>query len=161
MEGKTQILKALEREFKQWDELLARLSEEEAVAAGLPSGWSIKDIVGHLRGWQQVSIARLEAALHGREPEFPDWLAGSHPEEEVLLERYNRRIYDEYREQDWASVQRAWREGFLRLLELARRVPEDDLLAKGKYPWLGEYPLSAVLHGSREHHQEHREWLPF
>jgi hypothetical protein len=44
-------------------------------------------------------------------------------------------------------------------LELAESIPEKDLLEIGKYPWLREYPLSAVLLGSYEHHEEHLEPL--
>jgi hypothetical protein len=52
-------------------------------------------------------------------------------------------------------VQRDWRVGFLRCLDLAEAIPEKDLLEAGRYPWLPGYPLVAVLLGSYEHHEEH------
>jgi len=81
------------------------------------------------------------------------------PESEENRDRYNDWIYQAYHEQPWSSVHRIWREGFLRFLELGQAIPEDDLLAAGKYPWLEGYPLYAVLQGSYEHHDEHLDPL--
>jgi hypothetical protein len=156
---KAQITTALRKEFNRWEELLAGLREEQITAPHLPSNLSIKDVIAHLRAWQQVSIARLEAALLNREPEFPKWLAGLDPESEDNRDKYNDWIYQAYREQPWSSVHRVWKEGFLRFLELAETIPEKDLLEIGRYPWLKEYALSAVLLGSCEHHEEHLEPL--
>ena len=154
MNDKQQILTTLREEFNRWEELLASMSEAHITAPQLPSNLSIKDVIAHLRAWQQVSIARLEAALLNREPELPKWLAGLDPESEDNTDKYNDRIYQAYREQPWSSVHRDWREGFLRFLELAEAIPEKDLLETGRYPWLERYPLSAVLQGSYEHHHE-------
>ena len=160
MNDKEQAITALREEFNRWEELIASLSEERINAPLLSSGQSIKDVIAHLRAWQQVSSARLEAALHGGEPELPEWLAGSDPDSEDELDGYNNRIYQTYREKPWSGVHQAWREGFLQFLELAEAIPEEDLLEVGKYPWLKEYPLIAVLQGSYEHHHiEHLEPL--
>ena len=134
---------------------MAGLSEEQITTPHLPSGLSIKDVIAHLRAWQQVSIARLEAALFDRDPELPKWLAGLDPESEDNRDKYNDWIYQANRESPWSNVHRVWKEGFLRFLELAEAIPEKDLLEIGRYPWLKEYPLSAVLVGSYEHHEEH------
>jgi len=154
MNDKQQMLTMLKDEFNRWEELLIGLSEAQIAAPHLPADLSIKDVIAHLRAWQQVSIARLEAALLNREPAFPDWLGGSDPESEENTDTYNERIYQTYREQPWSSVHSVWREGFLRFLELAEAIPEKDLLDKGRYPWLEGYPLFAVLQGSYEHHHE-------
>ncbi len=77
---KSQFITALGEEFNRWEELLAGMSEEQITAPHLLSNLSIKDVIAHWRAWQQVSIARLEAALLNKEPEFPQWLGGLHPE---------------------------------------------------------------------------------
>ena len=51
-------------------------------------------------------------------------------------------------------MHREWREGFLRLLELGEAIPEKDLLAVGRYPWLEGQPLSFILLATYEHHHE-------
>ena len=147
-------IKSSKEEFNRWEELLAGMSEEQITAPHLPSNLSIKDVIAHLRAWQQRSVARLEAALLNREPEFPRWPAELDPDSEDDPAQINAWIYETYREQPWSSVHRDWREGFLRFLELGEAIPEKDLLDAGRYPWMEGQPLSLVLLGSYEHHHE-------
>jgi len=74
MNGKQQILTTLREDFSRWEELLASMSEEQITAPQLPSNLSIKDVIAHLRAWQQRSIARLEAAVLNRNPSFPGFM---------------------------------------------------------------------------------------
>ena len=71
MNDKAQIIAAPREEFDRWEEFLARMDEVQITAPLHSSNLSIKDMIAHLRAWQQVSIARLEAVLLTREPEFP------------------------------------------------------------------------------------------
>jgi hypothetical protein len=64
-----------------------------------------------------------------------------------------------YQHQSWLDVYREWSERFKHIVEIANAIPENYLLESGKYPWLAGYPLSAVLTGTLEHHQEHFEGL--
>ena len=86
---KRHILTALREEFNRWEELLAGMSDEQITTPHLPSNWSIKDEIAHLRAWQQRSIARLEAALLNREPEFPKWLPELDPDSEGNTDQTN------------------------------------------------------------------------
>jgi hypothetical protein len=158
MKDKPSLLEALRAELDRWEELLAGMSESEITAPHLPSVWSTKDVIAHLMAWQQVSIARLEAALLDKDQEFPGWLEGTDPFEADTAENrddFNNRIYEAYRQQSWPSVHRAWRDGFRRFLELGDAIPEDQMMDTKKYSWLRGYPLSSVLEGSYEHHHEH------
>ena len=159
MTDKTQILTTLREEFKQWEEFLADMLEGQITAVYLPSNWSIKDEIAHLWAWQQRSIARMEAALHNREPEFPKWPTAFDPEEEGEPDQLNAWLHNTYRDKPWAQVHEDWREGFLRFLELGEAIPEQNLLEPGRYAWLDGHPLSYILVASCEHHEEHREWL--
>ena len=75
MNMKDHILRALREQFNHWEELLLSMSEEQISAAHFDDDWSIKDVIAHLWAWQQISIARIEAAMHNREPELPKWIA--------------------------------------------------------------------------------------
>src|SRR5215475_5023392 len=108
MNDKQGTLIALREEFNRWEELLAGLSEAQITAPQLPENWSIKDVVAHLRSWQQRSIARLEAALHNREPEYPAWPAQLDPEEEGQPHDLNAWLYEKDRDRPWSSVYRDW-----------------------------------------------------
>jgi hypothetical protein len=159
MNTREHILILLREEFKQWEELLASFSEAEITTSRPPSALSIKDEAAHLWAWQQVSIARLEAALGGGEPHLPRWFVEFDSDNEDPPDRTNRWIYETYRNRSWSSVYQAWRDGFLRFLELGEALPEEGLMDPGRYPWLHGYPLYAVLEGSYEHHAEHFEQL--
>jgi hypothetical protein len=153
------ILLVLRQDLDRWEDLLASLSEGQITAPLSPSSWSIKDAMAHLMAWQQVSVARLEAAQLNTKPVFPSWLAGLDPESEEHREQFNARIHDAYRQQSWSRVHQDWRDGFLRFLRLGEEVSQDDLLNRERYPWLKGYPLIAVLEGSHSHHHEHLESL--
>jgi hypothetical protein len=155
MNDKTQIINMLREEFIRWEELLAGIDEEQITASNRIAKLSIKDIVAHLTAWQQTSVARMEAARHNRDPEFPKWPPELDPESEADLDQINAWIYEIHHEKPWSDIHREWRERYLRFLELGEAIPEKDLLDVGRYPWLKGYPLSAVLLGSYEHHEEH------
>lgn len=162
MSDKQQILDTLKNEFDQWEALLAGMSEEQITspyAPDKPYNRSIKDVIAHLRAWQQRSIARCEAALQDREPKFPRWPTELNPNSEDDVDRINAWLYANSRDQAWTDVHREWREGFLKILELGEAIPENNLLATGKYPWMPEYSLAFILRASFEHHHEHREPL--
>jgi hypothetical protein len=159
MKDKTQIITALRGEFNRWEELLTRISEEQITASNRIADMSIKDIIAHLTVWQQINVARLEAARQNKEPEYPKWHPEFDSESEEELTKTNAWIYESRRQQPWVEVHQEWKERFLHFLELAESISEKDLLEVGKYSWLKEYPLFAVLLGSYEHHEEHLEPL--
>ena len=149
---KRQILTKLEEELNRWQELLASLSDEQIASSRLSNGWSIKDLMAHLMAWQQVTIARLEAAQHNEEPVLPAWLAGEDPESDEAVDEFNARIYEIYRDEPWSRVHQDWREGFSKVLKLGEEIPEQDLTAPERFLWLKGHPLITVLHGTYEHH---------
>jgi hypothetical protein len=159
MNQKEQILTALREEFDRWQELLASLSKEQIAAPLLPSPWSVKDVIAHLWAWQQISVARADAALQDGEPDYPGWWEIFAPDPEEDVDRTNAWIYEAYRDKPWSSVYADWQAQFLRYLELAKEIPEKDLLEPGRFAWMGGYSLFASLQSSCEHHQEHIETL--
>jgi hypothetical protein len=160
MSMKQHILAALREELEQWERVLATMSEAQINAPHSPSHWSTKDVMAHLWAWQQRSVARVDAAVHDREPEFPQWPADLDPDSDEDTENVNAWIYEANRDHPWTDVQQKWREGFGRFLEAAEAVSERDLLDTGRYPWLQGYPLAFILLASYDHHQEHLDKLP-
>lgn len=159
MNMKEHILAALREQLNRWEALLESLSTEQITAPLLPSYWTIKDVIAHLRAWQQRSVARIEAALADQEPVYPRWLAGADPDAESNTDQVNAWIYEAHREHSWAEAHENWRAGFLRLLELSEAISEKDLLDASRYPWLEGYPLAFILLATYDHHQEHLEIL--
>ena len=159
MNMKGHILAALREQFDSWEESLADLREQQITTPSFDLGWSIKDVIAHLWGWQQISIARMEAGVFNRAPELPKWVMELDSVWEEDANQTNARIYQIFHEQAWSKVHQNWREGFLRFLELGNKISEKDLLDTGRYPWLKGYNLAFILLASYEHHQEHLEKL--
>ena len=147
MTMKAHILAAMEEQIGRWQELLAGLSEEQIHTPLEPSHWTLKDVMIHLWAWQQRTIARMEAARAGREPEFPQWNPEADPEAEEVDDT-NTWIYETYRSQPWPAVHQQWETGYRQLLELSEGVSEKDLLDGGRYPWMEGYSLADVLLGT-------------
>ena len=159
MNMKEHILAALREQFDQWEALLATLPKDQIERPQPPSRWSTKDIVAHLMAWQQLSIARVEAALADRKPVFPAWLTDLDPDPHGSPDQANDLIYKTYRDQPWTDVYQKWQAGFLRFIDLSDQVSERDLLDGSRYPWLESYALATFLLASYDHHQEHLEKL--
>jgi hypothetical protein len=159
MNMKGHILSALKEQFDAWETLLRNMSEEQITTPLLPSTWSCKDNMTHLWAWQQRSIARVEAAVSNREPEFSKWPPELDPNSDDSIEPLNAWIYETHRDLPWSKVYADWKKGFLRFLEFGEKVPEKDLLDSGKYPWMNERPLAFAFLASYDHHQEHLESL--
>jgi hypothetical protein len=159
LDTKSQILSNLENIYNLWQKLLARLSYEQIATPLQPSPWTVKDIVAHLWFWQQASVARAEAALQDKDPQYPEWweLFGPNPEEDV--DRTNAWNYEHSKDKPWQQVYTDWLTQFSHYLDLLRQIPERDLIEAGRYQWMGNYPLSASAMGSYDHHQEHLETL--
>jgi hypothetical protein len=159
MNMKDHILSALKEQFENWNQLLGSMSEEKITVSRFDLDWSIKDIIAHLWGWQQISSARMEGGLHDQEPKFPGWVAELQADWEVNADHTNAMIYKANHLLPWSKVYLNWREGFLRFLELGERMSEKDLLDGNRYAWLNGYSLAQILLASYDHHQEHLEKL--
>ena len=159
MNMKDHILAALREMYDRWEGILAGISEAQATAPLSAGEWSLKDDLVHLWAWQQRSIARLEAALHDRQPVMPAFLSGVDFVTEENVDVINAHIFESFRDEPWSQVHQDWRNGFLKFLDTAAQISEKDILDWDKYPWLDGYSLAAILLGSYEHHLEHLENL--
>lgn len=159
MNMKEHILAALREQFTRWEQLLARLSPEQITAPGFDLDWSVKDVMAHLWGWQQISVARINAGVANRAPLFPAWLNQFPGNWDEDANQTNGWIYRNFHHQSWAETYQNWREGFFQLLELGEMLPERDLLDGDKYVWLNGVSLADILIASYDHHQEHLEKL--
>jgi hypothetical protein len=155
MTDKQEALTRLRETFDLWQAFLDNLPEAEITAPPSAGGASIKEVIAHLRGWQQRSIARLEAAELNQAPVFPPVPAELAAVSEDDVDRLNAWFYETARPLSWPQVRQAWQAGFERFLALGAALPEPDLTAPGQYAWLDGEPLLLVLQASYEHHEEH------
>jgi hypothetical protein len=159
MNMKQHILAALREQFENWEKLLDSLSHEQLTTSAFDLDWSIEDVVAHLWAWQQISIARLEAGLPDRVPEYPNWITESIEHWEENASEVNALTFERYHDSPWPEVYERWKSGFLQLLSTAGKITERDLLDSSKFSWLNGYSLALILIASYDHHQEHFEKL--
>jgi hypothetical protein len=159
MESKAQILSKLTEIFTHWQVLLPTLSDGQIHAPLIPSTWTVKDVVAHMWAWQQGSVARAEAALLQQDPHSPGWWEANSPDPEEDVDRTNAWIYQANRDKPWSNVYSDWQGQFARYIELLKKIPENDLLERGRFAWMRGYALADSCLGSYEHHQEHFDTL--
>lgn len=159
MNMKEHILAALREQFDSWEKLLAGLNEHQIISPQFDLNWSIKDVMAHLWAWQQISIARMEAGLLDREPDFPKWIVESVENWEEDADQVNALTFETQHKKPWSEIYQDWKNGFLRFLELGEKISERDLLDGDRYTWLKGYSLAFILVASYDHHQEHFEKL--
>ncbi len=157
---KTQLIHMMKEVFEGWESELGKHDVDWITMPGhVEKDRSVKDILAHLTGWQQVSVARLEAARAGGEPNYPRWSPELDVVHETDNDAVNAWIFGAYSAKSWDEVHGEWRDRFHYVLQLAEAIPEEKWFVSGVPAWLGEYRLSAVLEGSHEHHQEHLDEL--
>jgi hypothetical protein len=159
MNMKEHILAALREQFDSWEGLLASMDEKQITTPRFDYDWSIKDVIAHLWAWQLISIARMEAGLQDREPEFPKWIIELGKDWEEDADRVNALTFETNHEKPWSEIYRNWKNGFLRFLEAGKEISERDLLDGDRYRWLKGYSLAFIFVASYDHHQEHLEKL--
>lgn len=144
------------REIRQdLEDIVAEDDQDLIEQQGSFGEWSLKDLLGHLTGWRQVTAERLEAALRGEEPVFP-W--PSHLERRKGPDEKNQWFFDTNHDKPLAQVMRESRETFDRVESAIAALPEDDLLRTDRFAWLQGFALaSAVVQGTIKHYRSAHE----
>jgi hypothetical protein len=159
MKKKSEIIQSIGLEYNLWERLLSRFDEQSALMPLSPSPLSVKDLLVHMKVWQEINIARLKAGLQGELPVLPVWPAELNHESEDDLDAINAWIFGMGKHISYPEALENWKEGFQKFMTLAEAIPDIDLYSPTKFPWMHGYSLLDVVNGSLEHHREHREPL--
>ncbi len=162
--GKADWLNRIERHQESWEAIVSEVSDAAMDRPGAAGDWTFKDIAGHLNGWRERTVDRLEAAARDEAPPPPALPGDVSDETDEGVEAINRWIYERNRDRPAADILAESREQFRRMRAAVEAIPEDALVTPGHFSWLGGEPLTAVLEGSFGHlHEEHepalRAWL--
>src|SRR5215211_7419702 len=162
--SKTDWLDQLARARETWEAIVDEAGDAGMDRPGAAGDWTFKDVAGHLNGWRERSVDRLEAAVRGEAPPPAPWPEGMSDETDEGVEEINRWIYERNRDRPAEEILAESREQFRRMRAAVETIPEEDLVTLGRFPWLGGEPLSAVIEGSCGHlYEEHepalRAWL--
>jgi hypothetical protein len=158
---KRELLAEIELERGRLDALLAEIPPRRMTQAGVTlAGWSVKDILGHLIGWQQMNLGWYAAGQRGEMPEVP---APGLTWQDVR--ELNARIHRQHHRRALKAVladDHACHQEMLRLIDL---VADKDLVTVGRFAWAGPtWTLSDYLRANTASHyrwacKHLRKWL--
>lgn len=158
---KAELLQEIELERRRLDDLLAQLAPRQMTEAGVTlAGWSVKDILGHLIGWQQMNLEWFAAGQRGETPEVP---APGLTWQDVR--ELNARIFRRQHRRSLKSVLADYYTFHARMLGLIDEVTDKDLVTVGRFCWTGPtWTLSDYIRANTASHyrwacKHLRKWL--
>lgn len=162
--SKAEWLERIERGRQTWEAILAEVGDGDMARPGAMGEWTFKDVAAHLNGWRIRTVDRLEAAARNVDPPPLPWPADLDDDTDEGTDAINQWFHERNRDRPATEIIAESREQFRRMRDAVAAIAEADLATPGRYPWLGEWPISAVIEGSLEHlHEEHepgiRAWL--
>jgi hypothetical protein len=138
------------------ESLLLRLDESRLMLEGLllkidPAkeiypGWTIKQILAHITGWDDAAIDALRAHLDGRAPAV---------RANRGLNEYNARTVASRQDQDFPFVVDEWRLKRKLLRTIIIEMPENKFIERLVVPWGRKGTVVYLMDTFRDHEEEH------
>ena len=147
---------AIKADQQFWRDLAAKVGPDRYCEPGPMGEWTFGDLAGHLLGWRNRTIARLEAAARGEADPAPPWPAELDDDDPI-----NDWIRDNDADRRPVELVDAYTASYDRLIAALNALPEATLTDPKALAWVGE-PLVGVSFTSHLH-DEHvpsvRAWL--
>lgn len=154
---KRELLEEIRAERDALDALLKKVSPKQMIVRGVtPGGWSIKDILAHVLGWQERMMRWHETERRGGSPSVPapglSWKDVKH---------FNEMIYQEHRDRSVGTVLKNYGEAHDKIVGLVKRTPDADLVTVGRFKWTGPtWTLSDFCRAqTASHYRWARKWI--
>lgn len=125
---KPAILKRLHTERRRLEASLATLTPEQMLQPDAIGKYSIKDVLAHLAEWESFMPDWVEASRRGEIFEGPDF---------KKTDELNERIYQKLKDRPLDEVLAYFRSIHREFMVMAEAMPEDEMLAPGRYAFLG------------------------
>ncbi len=144
MTDKATALSLLEEEFGKLVKATVKLDNAQLDQRWL-DGWSVKDIIAHVLGWEREMIVMLERMGRGEKP-LPEGVDYSDPDD------WNNRFAVEMRPMNGNTVLAIWHQTHANYARAAAALPDDRFGEKDGKP----KTANRILEGNGyEHYREH------
>ena len=160
MRTRQEQIAAIRADQQFWRDLAAEVTPARYTEPGPMGEWSLGDMAGHLLGWRDRTINRLDAFAKG-EPDPPDpwppFLAGDPSDDPV-----NAWIHAQHAERSPEELVAAYDASYDRLIDVLATVPDAKLNDPNAIPWLEGQALVDIDffgHLHDEHVPSVRAWL--
>ena len=125
------------------------LAEVEAIPPNTiiytESGWTVKDIVGHILTWDEQVLLSLTAYHAGSEHRIPDF----------SLQLFNHQRRDALKDHPAAQIYMQWASTRERLSDIVLKMTPDELAGEMTYPSGRSGLAGALVEEVNEHAQDH------
>ncbi len=144
--NKAAIVARLDQERELLEQTIAALNPGVMLEPGVVGEWSVKDVLAHLADWEEHMLLWLDAARGGERVRGPDqgltWRQ---------LGQFNERIHQAHRDERLDLVLDYFEDAHARFMEMVEAMPEDELLERGRYPFLGKQAIYDWLVNYADH----------
>ncbi len=141
---KAEVLQNVETEYGNLQGAVKGLSDDQMAIAWL-DGWSAKDILAHVLGWEQQMIVFLQRMARGERP-TPEGVDYSDPQ------AWNEKFALEYAPIGGATVLAIWKQAHMNFVKAAEALPDDRFGEKDGKPKTANRMLAD---NGYAHYQEH------
>lgn len=132
------------------EELLPQIDPQKEIYPG----WTIRNMLAHMTGWDDATIDSLRAHLFGQPPSISAIRS---------LDEYNSLTVSSRGDLDYDHVLKEWRLTRLVLRSIIEQLPEDKFLSPVLVPWGEKTTVTYLVDMFRGHEQEHTQdilaWL--
>ena len=147
---KEELIAYMQDEHAKLEEIFNSLTEAQFHQENFVDQWRVKDILPHIRAWEQRMMFLIKTGLKG---ETPDLLYGKD------TDKYNKNIYLENKDTPLKELRQAYEASYQETLAFLQEVPSEKLFTPKVVPW-DERPLWGLVVGNTGgHYEEHRESL--
>jgi hypothetical protein len=159
-DAQRQLAATIDAEHRAWRDLIAEIGEDRMTEPGPMGDWSFRDLIVHLLGWRERTVARLEAIAAGQ-PEPPDpWPAELEEDDDV--DAVNDWIQARGADRSVAELLAAADASYERLGAALSAIPAATLRDPAGIPWLdgtAAVDVDWLSHLHEEHDPSIRAWL--
>ena len=144
------LLERLDQTRSKIEDLLPRVDSTKEIYPG----WTIKDMLAHITGWDDATIDSLRAHTAGRHPLTPA---------DQGIDEYNSRTVTSRIQLDYKHILDEWRLTRQVLRTIIEKMPDDKFVEPLIVPWGPKATVTFLVETFRDHEEEHahdiREWL--
>ncbi len=141
---KAEVLQNVETEFQNLQDAVKGLDNDQMAVAWL-DGWSAKDILAHVLGWDREMIVFLERMARGERP-APEGVDYSDPN------AWNAKFALEFAPISGSTVLAVWKQVHMNFVRTANALPDDRFGEKDGKPKTANRILGD---SGYQHYQEH------
>ena len=150
IEDRVFLLHRLDETRSRIEELLLKVDAGKEIYPG----WTIKELLAHMTGWDDATIDSLRAHVIGRPPSVPAIRS---------LDEYNKLTVSTRKDLDYERVLKEWRLTRQVLRTIIDQMPDDKFFEPLVVPWGDKATVTYLVDMFRNHEEEHAldvaKWL--